>query len=160
MANAQIIEQKAARVKEVQEKIEKAKSVVFFDYRGLTVAEVTELRAAMRKENVEYVVIKNNVAARAAEAAKVDKAVEEMLKGTVAYAFGYEDEVAPARILKSFIKKFKSSRTATRVRVPLRQVAERGFALCLVWFHLHRVKISRKKRMLLIVCLMSSMSRS
>ena len=95
MANAQIIEQKAARVKEVQEKIEKAKSVVFFDYRGLTVAEVTELRAAMRKENVEYVVIKNNVAARAAEAAKVDKAVEEMLKGTVAYAFGYEDEVAP-----------------------------------------------------------------
>lgn len=107
MANAQIIEQKAARVKEVQEKIEKAKSVVFFDYRGLTVAEVTELRAAMRKENVEYVVIKNNVAARAAEAAKVDKAVEEMLKGTVAYAFGYEDEVAPARILKSFIKKFK-----------------------------------------------------
>ena len=52
MANAQIIEQKAARVKEVQEKIEKAKSVVFFDYRGLTVAEVTELRAAMRKENV------------------------------------------------------------------------------------------------------------
>ena len=81
MANAQIIEQKAARVKEVQEKIEKAKSVVFFDYRGLTVAEVTELRAAMRKENVEYVVIKNNVAARAAEAAKVDKAVEEMLKG-------------------------------------------------------------------------------
>lgn len=107
MANAQNIAMKAEQVNVIKEKIEKAKSVVFFDYRGLTVAEVTELRNAMRKENVEYIVIKNNIVVRAAEAASVDKGVEDMLKGTVAYAFGYEDEVAPARILKSFIKKFK-----------------------------------------------------
>lgn len=107
MANAQIIEQKAARVEEIKEKFDKAKSVVFFDYRGLTVAEVTELRAAMRAENVDYEVIKNNIVVRAAEAAGIDSSVEDMLKGTMAYAFGYQDEVAPARILKSFIKKFK-----------------------------------------------------
>lgn len=106
-ANPKIVAQKAAHVQEVQEKFEKAKSVVFFDYRGLTVAEVTELRAAMRAENVEYEVIKNNIVSRAAKASGVDENVDEMLKGTIAYAFGYQDEVAPARILKSFIKKFK-----------------------------------------------------
>lgn len=107
MANAQVIEQKAAKVAEIQGKIEKAKSVIFFDYRSITVAEDTELRTAMRKEGVEYVVLKNNMVSRAAEAASVDSKVEEMLKGTIAYAFGYEDEVSPARILKGFIKKAK-----------------------------------------------------
>ena len=63
MANAKFIEQKAAKVAEIQAKIEKAKSIVFFDYRSITVAEDTELRRSMRKENVEYVVLKNNMAA-------------------------------------------------------------------------------------------------
>ena len=107
MANAKFIEQKAAKVAEIQAKIEKAKSIVFFDYRGITVAEDTELRRSMRKENVEYIVLKNNMVSRAAENASIDSKIEEMLKGPVAYAFGYEDEVAPARILKAFVKKAK-----------------------------------------------------
>ena len=107
MANAKFIEQKAAKVAEIQAKIEKAKSIVFFDYRGITVAEDTELRRSMRKENVEYVVLKNNMVSRAAENASIDSKIEDMLKGPVAYAFGYEDEVAPARILKAFVKKAK-----------------------------------------------------
>ena len=107
MANVQNIEMKAAKVAEVQEKFQKAKSVVMFDYRGLTVEEVTNLRVEMRKAGIEYVVLKNGIVERAAEAAGIDESVKEMLKGPSAFAFGYEDAIAPARILKDFIKKTK-----------------------------------------------------
>lgn len=107
MANAMNIEAKAAQVVEVKEKIEKAVSVVLFDYRGLTVAEATELRAQMRKANVEYVVLKNHIVKRACEAANVDSKIEEMLHGPSAFAFGYEDAVTPAKILKTFADKAK-----------------------------------------------------
>ena len=49
MANAKIIEQKAAVVSEIKDKFENAKSVVLFDYRGLSVGEVTELRRKLRE---------------------------------------------------------------------------------------------------------------
>lgn len=108
MANAKIIETKAQHVLEVKEKIEKAKSVIVFDYRGLTVAEVTALRSEMRKANVEYVVLKNNLVHRAAEAAGVgNDTLEGMLKGPSAFAFAYEDAVAPAKILKDTVKKLR-----------------------------------------------------
>ena len=48
MANAKILEQKAQVIAEIKEKFDNAKSVVLFDYRGLTVSEVTELRRALR----------------------------------------------------------------------------------------------------------------
>lgn len=107
MANAKIIEMKAAQVAEVAEKIQKAKSVIMFDYRGLTVSEVTELRNEMRKEGVEYVVLKNHCVRRACEQAGIDASISDMLHGPSAFAFGYEDAVAPARILKAFMKKVK-----------------------------------------------------
>ncbi len=107
MANANNIERKAEQVNIVAEKVQKAQSVVIFDYRGISVAEDTALRAEMRKENVEYVVIKNHIVARACEASGIDSKIAEMLKGPSAFAFGYEDLAAPARILKSFVKKSK-----------------------------------------------------
>ena len=107
MANANIIAMKAQKVDEVREKIEKAQSVIIFDYRGLTVSEVTELRSNMRKAGVEYVVLKNSIVERAAKAANIDDSVLEMLKGPSAFAFGYDDAVAPAKILKEAIKKYK-----------------------------------------------------
>ena len=55
MANVKIIEQKAGVVAEIKEKFEKAKSVVMFDYRGLSVAEVTELRRKLREAGADYV---------------------------------------------------------------------------------------------------------
>jgi large subunit ribosomal protein L10 len=107
MANAKILESKAARVAEVAEMINKAKSVILFDYRGLTVAEVTELRNEMCKENVEYVVLKNHCVKRACEEAGIDASIDTMLHGPNAFAFGHEDAVAPARVLKNFVKKVK-----------------------------------------------------
>jgi len=107
MANQKIIEMKAAKVAEVQEKIAKAQSVVMFDYRGLTVEEDTALRSEMRKAGVEYVVLKNSIVERAAEQAGIDGSVKEFLKGPSAFAFGYEDPAAPAKILKDSVKKYK-----------------------------------------------------
>lgn len=107
MANASIIARKEQLVNELTEKLQKAQSVVVFDYRGLTVAEVTELRSAMRKAGNEYVVVKNSMVERAAEKVGIDESVKEMLKGPSAFAIGYEDAVSPAKILKDTVKKLK-----------------------------------------------------
>jgi large subunit ribosomal protein L10 len=107
MANPAIIEDKAKLVEEIREKLEKAQSVVVFDYRGLTVEEVTNLRNEMRKAGVEYVVLKNHMVNRAAQANGVDESFHNYLKGPSAFAFGYDDAVAPARILKDTVKKLK-----------------------------------------------------
>ena len=114
MANQKIIEMKAAQVADIQEKLGRASSVVMFDYRGLTVEEVTNLRNEMRKNGVEYVVLKNHAVARACEAAGIDDSIKEILHGPSAFAFGYEDAVTPAKILKNFIKATK--KCAARMR--------------------------------------------
>ncbi len=107
MANIKNIEMKAQQVEEIRQKIEKAQSVVVFDYRGLTVLEATNLRRDMRSANIEYVVLKNGLVERAAQVAGIDASIAEYLKGPSAFAFGYDDPVAPARILKDAVKKFK-----------------------------------------------------
>ena len=107
MANIQNIEAKAAQVAEVKEMIAKAQSVVVFDYRGLNAAEVTELRSDMRKAGVEYVVLKNGIVERAAKEAGIDESFNQYLVGPSAFAFGTEDPVAPAKVLKEAIKKYK-----------------------------------------------------
>ena len=88
------IELKSQVVSEIVEKLEKSSSAIVVDYKGLTVEEVTELRKKMREAGVEYKVYKNTL---------VRKAANELLVGTNAIAFGYEDPVAPARILKEFM---------------------------------------------------------
>ena len=105
MANAQNIQVKAAQVEEISKKIANAQSVIVFDYRGLNAEEVTNLRSDMRKAGVEYVVLKNHIVSRAAHAAGIDDSFHTMLKGPNAFAFGHEDAVAPAKVLKDAIKK-------------------------------------------------------
>ena len=104
MANAQNIQAKAAQVEEISKKIANAQSVIVFDYRGLNAEEVTNLRSDMRKAGVEYVVLKNHIVAHAAG---IDDSFHTMLKGPNAFAFGHEDPVAPAKVLKDAIKKYK-----------------------------------------------------
>ncbi|MEG1559662.1 MAG: 50S ribosomal protein L10 [Clostridia bacterium] len=107
MASAKIIEQKAKKVEEIREKMSRAQSVILFNYRGLTVSEVTALRNEMRKAGIEYLVLKNGLVARAAQLSGVDGSIHELLKGPSAFAFGYDDAIAPAKILKDAIKKYK-----------------------------------------------------
>ncbi len=99
---------KEAEVAEIQEKLQKSQSVMFLDYRGLTVSEVTELRNKMRAAGVEYKVIKNTMIRRAAQEAGVE-GLDEILEGPTAVAFGYEDPVAPAKILVDFIENAKKT---------------------------------------------------
>ena len=106
MSNA--IEMKKAVVAEIKEKLAAAKSVVLIDYRGLTVAEVTELRNQCRKAGVEYAVLKNTMVSLAAKEAGIE-GLDDYLKGPTAVAFGMEDAVAPAKVLTEFIKKTKKT---------------------------------------------------
>ena len=92
------IEAKQAIVEEIKSKIEKAKTVVFVDYRGITVDADTKMRAEIRKSGSEYKVYKNRLVLRALnELGYTD--CEKYLEGTNAVAFGYEDEIAPAKIV-------------------------------------------------------------
>lgn len=99
---------KSAIVSEIAEKLEKAASVIVVDYKGLTVEQVTELRSQMREAGVDYKVYKNTLVRRAASSIEGDVFAnfnDELLVGPNAIAFGYEDPVAPARILKKFMDK-------------------------------------------------------
>ena len=99
---------KTSVVEGVKEKMQAAQSMVLIDYRGLTVAELTDLRNRCRKEGVEYAVIKNTMIRKAAEELGIE-GLEPMLHGPTAVAFGMTDAVAPAKILVNFIKDVKKT---------------------------------------------------
>ena len=96
-------EQKAEQVEEIAERLKKAKVAVLTDYRGLTVSQLQDLRTRLRGGQVEYRVIKNTLARRAAEAAGVP-ALQSELKGPVAIAFGYDDLGVPAKLINEFVR--------------------------------------------------------
>ena len=101
MANAKIIGQKAEVVSEIKDKFEKAKSVVMFDYRGLSVAEATELRRKLRENGADYKVYKNTLTKRALDELNIN--MDEYLAGPSAITFG-TDELSIVKILSDFAK--------------------------------------------------------
>ena len=105
MANAKIIEQKATVVSEIKEKLENAKSVVMFDYRGLSVQEVTELRRKLRENNADYKVYKNTLTKRALDELNID--MDDYLAGPSAISFG-TDEISIVKVLNDFAKDHKA----------------------------------------------------
>lgn len=98
---------KEAKVKEIQEKMEKAQAIVFVKYQGLTVEEDTMLRKELREAGVEYKVYKNTLSTIAAKNLGYESCVN-LLEGPVSVAFGYDDVTAPARVLNDFAKKNKN----------------------------------------------------
>ena len=96
-------EQKAEQVDEIAERLKKAKVAVLTDYRGLTVSQLQDLRTRLRGGDVEYRVVKNTLARRAAEVAGVP-ALQSELKGPVAIAFGYDDLGVPAKLINEFVR--------------------------------------------------------
>lgn len=98
------INAKTALVGEIKEKLQKAKSVVIVDYRGLTVGEVTELRNQMRVAGVEYKVLKNTMVARACQELGIE-GLDSYLAGPSAFCFGYEDPVTAPKVMSEFAKK-------------------------------------------------------
>ncbi len=99
---------KSGQVEEIKDRFSRAKSAILIDYRGLTVEEVTGLRNEFRKQGVEYKVYKNTLINRALEESGI-KGMEEYLNGPTAVAFGYQDAVAPAKIIDGAITKLKKT---------------------------------------------------
>ncbi len=107
MPNAKVLESKKAVVDALTSKVKEASSVVFVDYKGITVAQDTELRKQFREAGVEYSVVKNTLTNFAAKDAGYDFA--EILNGTTAMASTTGDPIAPARIVCEFAKKNKNT---------------------------------------------------
>lgn len=102
-----VLEQKKQVVADIAAKLNSSKATIVVDYRGLNVAEVTELRKQLREAGVEFKVYKNSLVRRAT--AEVDLSeLDEQLVGPTAIAFSNEDVVAPAKVLNSFAKEHEA----------------------------------------------------
>lgn len=101
--NQAVLQGKKAVVDEITSKIKDADSTVIVEYRGLTVAEVSELRRNLRQEDVELKVYKNTMVSRAVDECGYGE-IKEHLTGPNAFAFS-KDATAPSRVLAKFAKK-------------------------------------------------------
>lgn len=99
----EIIEAKKVVVEEIAQQLKNAQSTLVVEYRGLTVAEIIELRRILRAENVGFKVYKNTLVRRAVDQEGMNE-LDQYLEGPNAIAFGHEDAVAPARIIAKFAK--------------------------------------------------------
>ena len=101
-----VTSEKQAIVADLKERLTTAKGAVLTSYKGLTVAQDTELRRALREAGVSYHVVKNTLTRIAAKEAGLDELAEH-LEGTTALAVSTEDSVAPDKVISEFIKKNK-----------------------------------------------------
>jgi large subunit ribosomal protein L10 len=92
-------------IAEVKEKIERAKGLYFSDFTGITVEQITELRREFRKSNIDYQVVKNTLARKALESVTGYDTILDKLVRPTGIAFGYDDPIAPAKIIKKFREK-------------------------------------------------------
>jgi large subunit ribosomal protein L10 len=97
------LEQKKAVVAEMAGAANKALAAVAAEYRGLTVEEMTELRAKARDEGVFLKVAKNTLVSRAVEGTEYE-CMQEALTGPLLFAFSMEDPGAAARLVKDYAK--------------------------------------------------------
>ena len=107
MPNAKVLESKKAIVDALADKLQAASSAVFVDYKGITVAQDTELRNRFREAGVEYSVVKNTLTRFAANKVGYTQ-FDELLNGTTAMASTTGDPIAPARVVCEFSKKNKN----------------------------------------------------
>ena len=104
MPNAKVLSEKQAIVEALTERLQGASAGIVIDYKGITVAEDTQLRANMRKEEVEYTVVKNTLLRFAAKNVGLDD-LDSVLNGTTSLATTNADPIAPFRIVKEFTSK-------------------------------------------------------
>ncbi len=98
--------EKKAVVETLKEKLSQTKGAVLTNYRGLTVAQDTQLRRKLREGGVEYKVVKNTMMRLAAHELGLND-LDSVLEGPTAIAMSYADPVAPAKIISDFVKEHK-----------------------------------------------------
>ena len=102
MPSEKILNQKKAKVEELSEKFKKANMIILTEYRGITVEDDTKLRAQIREEKNEYVVVKNSTIVHALKAAGIEGI--DTIEGPTAVVIGYDDYVAPAKAVNDYAK--------------------------------------------------------
>lgn len=95
--------QKQNQIEYIKGRFEKAKTIIFADYRGLNVSDITDLRRKLRQSNAEMRVVKNRLAKKAASTLKID-GLSQVLTGPTAMTSSDVDAVIPAKILVNFAK--------------------------------------------------------
>lgn len=95
--------EKEAVVKDVAERVSRAKAIILTDYNGLKVEQMTELRQQLTSKNLDLVVIKNRLVKRAVEGTDAE-ALTDLLTGPNGFGFSYEDPVDLAKVLVDFAK--------------------------------------------------------
>ena len=104
MPNAKVLSEKQAIVEALAQRIQNAGAGVLVDYRGITVAEDTALRSELRKDGVEYSVVKNTLTRKALDKLGMS-ALDDVLNGTTSLATAEKDPIAPFRIINDYSKK-------------------------------------------------------
>ena len=103
MASESVLKQKEEEVAKLAEKFKDAKLILLADYRGINVADVTNLRTELRNVKAEYKVIKNNIVKRALNA-NGESGLDSLFEGPTAVVLGEEDYLEPSKIIYNFTK--------------------------------------------------------
>ena len=109
MPNAKVLSEKQAVVAALTEQLKGASSGVLVDYKGITVAEDTALRVELRKNEVQYGVVKNTLTRFALNNVGLSE-LDELLNGTTSLATSDSDPIAPMRVINKFAKQLGDSR--------------------------------------------------
>ena len=104
MPNAKVLSEKQAIVEALAERIKGASAGVFVDYKGITVAEDTALRTELRRDEVNYTVVKNTLTRKALDKLGME-GLDSILNGTTSLATAENDPIAPFRIISDYSKK-------------------------------------------------------
>ena len=97
-------EQKEQSVKSITEKLKVAKSVVFADYKGLTMKQLSDLRKTLKTAGAEFDVTKNTLMEIALKESKLPEEAQKAQKGPIATLFSFEDEITPVKALVKALK--------------------------------------------------------
>ena len=96
--------QKEQSLAGLNDKLSRAKSVVFADYRGLTTAQLSDLRKKLREVAAEFTITKNTLLEKSLALGSWNTEVRTFLEGPTATLFAYEDQIAPVKVLAAFAK--------------------------------------------------------
>ncbi len=97
---------KSEKIDAIKAKVEKAQVALVTEYKGYTVEEITKLRRELQKQGGDYMVTKNTLTKVAVKGTEFE-ALTDLMKGPIAIAFGFEDQVSPAKVVSQFIKESK-----------------------------------------------------
>ena len=109
MPNAKVLSEKQAIVEALAERIKGASAGILVDYKGITVSEDTALRTELRKDEVNYTVVKNTLTRKALDKLGMS-GLDHVLNGTTSLAISHNDPIAPMRVINKFAKQFNGAK--------------------------------------------------